>query len=600
MTKRLVALIGAAVIVLAACQPGTPTTGPGESGGTGASGGAPSGGTGNLAPDQKLTLYLSSDDPPQLDAALAQDSVSIAVLDNTQRGLVYFDKDLNVVPELAEALPDVSNGGQTLTFKLKSGLKYSDGTPIVAGDFVRQFQHLLDPRQAAPYAYIACDMKGAADLLGQAGGCTDGPAAAPTDDAKIEDLLTKIGITAPDDNTVVVDLARPATYFTTIMAMWVATPREEAWSSFTEAADLGASGPFMVSAWEHNSSMTLVPNPNWGGTKPTLTEVDYTIGGDPEAALAQYEQGQLDTVPVPGTSIQRVADDPNLKAQIVDLPQLGITYYDFANCQAGDKTCPPQTGTSDGKSATANKNFRIALTQAVDKTQFINLTFGGLGQVANSMVMPGIPGYDGDYNPYPYDVNAAADHMKTALTELGVTDTDKDGAVTAADLGPMKFGYNCDAGHLPRVAFLAEAWRTTLGFTQNQFDISCTDFATFLQERPAGKYNISRDGWGADFPHAKNQLDLFTCGNGNNNSQYCNPQADQLFKQAATEGDPAKQVALYQQMQRMVVDDAPVIFLRFAVTRYLVQPWVSGLSATSSDSQNIGDRLLETISILQH
>jgi ABC-type oligopeptide transport system substrate-binding subunit len=164
----------------------------------------------------------------------------------------------------------------------------------------------------------------------------------------------------------------------------------------------------------------------------------------------------------------------------------------------------------------------------------------------------------------------------------------------------MKFGYNCNAGHLPRVAFLAEAWRIGLGFGETQFDISCSDFATFLQERPAGKYNISRDAWGADFPHAKNQLDLLVCGSGNNNSQYCNPAFDTAFNDAATISDPAEQTAKYIEAQRIAVDDASVLFLRYGVTRYLVRPWVSGLTPSSSDHNNIGDVFLETIKILKH
>ena len=598
MRKRLVALLGVAVIVIAACSPAASTApataGPGTT--TGPQPTTPT--TGGLADDQTLHLYLASEDPPQLDPALAQDTVSIAVLGNTMRGLLYFDKDLNVVPSAAEALPVVSDGAQTLTFKIRADAKYADGTAIVGADFVNQFQHLLDPRQASPYAYIACDIAGAAELLGAGGGCGSGET--PTDDATIVGLLANVGVTAPDASTVVVKLAQPATYFTTIMAMWVAVPRPAAWTAFSDAADLGSSGPFMVTSWDHNSQITLEPNPTWYGTKPTLTKVDYQIGGDPEAALAAYETGDIDTVPVPGTSVRRVADDPKLKDQIQDIPQLAITYYDFANCQAGDDKCPAQTGTANGKSATSNKNFRIALTQAVDKSAFIDLTFGGIGQAANSMVMPGIPGADPDYNPYPYDPAKAAEHMALAITELGVTDTNGDTKIDAKDLGPMKFGYNCDAGHLPRVAFLAEAWRTKLGFSQNQFDISCTDFATFLQERPAGKYNISRDGWGADFPHAKNQLDLLVCGSGNNNSQYCNPAFDALFNQAATEADPAKQAALYIQAQRLAVDDAAVLWLRYGLIRYLIQPYVAGLEATPSDSVNTGDRLLETISILKH
>ena len=600
MTKRLVALFGAAVIVLAACQPGPPATG-GASGVPGSQNAGGSGGTStDLDPDQTLKLYLSDTDPATMDPQAAQDTVSIAVIDATSRGLLYYDKDLKLVPALAEALPEVSADGKTFTFKLRAGLKYSNGDPIVAGDFVLSAQRLLDPRLANPYAYIACDLAGAEALLGASLGC--GTGTTPTVDAKIDELLKNTGVAAPDDSTVVVTLKQAATYFGSIMAMWVFVPHPASWKSYTEAADLVASGPFKVDTWNHNSEIDLVPNENWdgsAGTKPTLTKVVYAIGGDPEAALASFEQGDFDTVVVPGTSIRRVADDPELKDLIQDLPQQAITYYDYANCQAGAAKCPAQTGTSDGKSATANKNFRIALTQAVNKQQFIDLTFGGLGQVANGMVMPGIPGYDADYNPYPYDVTKAKAAMATALQELGTTDTNKDGAVTAADLGVLKFGYNCNAGHLPRVAFLAEAWRTGLGFAETSFDISCTDFPTFLQERPAGKYNISRDGWGADFPHAKNQLDLLVTGAGNNNSQYSNPAFDKAFNDAATIADPAQQEAKYIEAQRIAVDDASVLFLRYGVTRYLVRPYVSGLTATSSDHQNIGDVFLETIKILK-
>lgn len=610
MTKRLVALIGAAVIVLAACQPGTPTTAPGSAQ-PGTSGPAPTGATGGLDPDQVLRQYLSDTDPPDMNPALAQDSVSISVLTTIHRGLMYFDENLGAVPSLAEDVPVVSNEGSTLTFTLRDA-QYADGDQIVAGDIVRQFTRLLDPRSAAPYAYIACDVKGANALLGTAGGCPGPVEAAPTDEATLDGLLLELGVTAPDESTVVIDLERPATYFTTILAMWVAVPVKEEWTSFAEAADLGSSGPFQVTSWSHNQEIILEPNPNWYGTKPTLTQVNMAMGGDYQAALASFEQGDFDTVTIADpANYRQVEQDPELAPLMQDLAQLSITYYDFNNCQDPDtsaSTCPDQAGTSNGKSATQNKNFRIALTQAVNKEQFQDLTFGGIGQIANSMVMPGIPGYDPDYNPYPYDPAAAQAAMTLAMQELGVADTSgpdlaPDGVVDyqdAAGLGPMSFGYNCNAGHLPRVAFLAEAWRTTFSLSEGQFDISCTDFATLLQERAEGKYAVARDGWGADFPHAKNQLDLFVTGGGNNNVQYSNPEFDRLFNEAATIPDPAEQEARYIEAQRIVIDDAAALFLRFATTRYLVRPYVSGLVSTPSDHQNIGDNFYENIVLLDH
>src|SRR5262245_66678888 len=130
MTKRLVALFGAAVIVLSACQPASPSTGPGES--TGASQGAPESQStgGQVDPNGVLKEYLADTDPPTMNPAAAQDSESIAVQGAVYRGLMYYDKDLNLVPEMAQAAPTLSADGKTLTVKLKDGLKYSDGNPI--------------------------------------------------------------------------------------------------------------------------------------------------------------------------------------------------------------------------------------------------------------------------------------------------------------------------------------------------------------------------------------------------------------------------------------------------------------------------------------
>jgi oligopeptide transport system substrate-binding protein len=236
-----------------------------------------------------------------------------------------------------------------------------------------------------------------------------------------------------------------------------------------------------------------------------------------------------------------------------------------------------------------NKNFRAALTQAVDKKAFIDATFAGIGQPANSFVMPGIPGYQEDLDPFPYDLEKAKASMATALQELGVPD--------AAALGELKFGFNSGAGHEPRVAFLAEAWRTAFGPQTEQIG---SDFAIFLQQRTAGEYDIARDGWGADYPHANNQLGLFLCGGGNNDIQWCNTDFDALMKQAAAEPDQAKQEELYKQAQTILIEDAALLPLRFGLATYEVQPYVKGLTITPSDSQLPGDVFYETIFIEAH
>ena len=113
----------------------------------------------------------------------------------------------------------------------------------------------------------------------------------------------------------------------------------------------------MLDKWDHNSQIVLKPNPNWAGdVKPTLTEITMTMTTEPAQGQAAYEAGELDMVLTPSEDIQRVKADPDLGAQVVDIPQLSITYYTYNN-----KTGP-----------TANKDFRIALTQAIDKKAFID------------------------------------------------------------------------------------------------------------------------------------------------------------------------------------------------------------------------------------
>ncbi|MEO8437503.1 MAG: peptide ABC transporter substrate-binding protein [Chloroflexota bacterium] len=589
MQKRLFGILASIVVIVAACggantSPAASTpagsVAPGAS--TPAESAAPS--ISDMAETQVLKIDLHGE-PPTLDPNKAQDSVSIAVLQGLSRPLVYFDKDLKVVDALAES-HEISADAKTLTFHLRDA-KYSNGDPIVAADLVFGWKRLLDPRTAAPYSYVMAEVAGAEDLLALAGADP-----APSD-ADIQKLLDKLGVAAPDPKTFVVTLAKPATYFLSVMALWIAVPVQEKWitsPNATEAANYVSSGPYVLDTWSHNSQIILKPNPNWyGDQKSILTEIDMSMTTEPAQEQAAYEAGDLDMVLTPSEDAQRVKDDPTLGPTVLDVPQLAITYYTYNN-GVDPKTLKTLKRCTDPKKCpTANKDFRIALTQAIDKKAFVDATFAGIGDVANSMIMPGIPGYQADLDPYPFDLAAAKEHMTTALAALGVA--------SAADFGKLKFGFNSGSGHEPRVAFLAEAWRQAFGLQTEQIG---SDFSVFLTQRTAGLYDLARDGWGADYPHANNQLGLFLCGGGNNDNQYCNKDFDALIAQAAGEADQDKQVALYNQAQTILMNDAAFLPLRFGLSRYEVQPYVGGLTVTPSDSQMPGDKFYETIYIKKH
>ena len=571
MHKRLLGLLASAAIIATACGGSTPSAPPVTSGDPGASAPLASAdpGTG-LAAEQILNIDIAGE-PAHLDPNKASDSGSLSVIRALHRPLVYYDKDLQVVPALAESWV-ISDDAKTFTFTLRDA-NYSNGEKIVAGDLVFSWKRLVDPRTAADYAYVMSDVAGGNEVLALAGA---EPAAS---DADIEAALANFGVAAPDDKTFVVTLAAPATYFLAAMTLWVGVPLQEKWITMegaTEAANYVSSGPFILDTWDHNSQIILKPNPEWyGDVKPTLTEIRMSMRTDVTARQAAYETGEIDIMGgVPASDIERIKGDPVLSLEYSEQPGLTFTYYNLNNKEG----------------PTANKNFRIALTQAIDKEALIAAAAGGLATPASVPVMPGIPGYDESIVPYPFDLEAAKASMATALQELGVG--------SAAELGKLKFGYNTEGTHADRVAFLAEAWRQAFGL---EFDQIGSEFPTFIDQRHLGVYTIARSGWGADYPHANNQLSgLFTCDGGNNDNQYCNPAFDELLVQAAAEPDQAKQVDLYVQAQTILMADAPFLALYYPITPNLVRPWVSGLVPTSVDSQNPGEQFYETISILEH
>ncbi len=550
-TKRLAAAGFAFVVALAACSaPGTSN---------------PPGGSGNesqpQAEDQVLRVPLGGE-PATLDPNRASDSTSITVLNQLVRPLVYFDADLNTVSEggLAESW-DVSEDGQTVTFHLKDGLKYSDGSDIVAADFVTSWRRLIDPRTAADYYYVMLDVDGANDVAG----------ADPDDDAAVDAALENFGVEAPDDATFVVHLSHPATYFVSIATLWVTAPLREDFE-FGEADTYVSSGPFILSTWEHDSQLVLDPNPEWTSGSSTGVSLEMPIIPDPAQTLAAYENDEVDLALVPSADVPRIREDPDLSQQVVQGDVLSLEYYGF--------DMRPESVFAKSKS------LRYAFSEAVDKQTLIDTLRQGVGTVAGSAVPPGMPGHQAEIG-IPYDADKAVTDFEAGLGEAGVS---------AGDLA-LQLGYNTEADHEPTVEFLQEQWRTAFDVNVELVGLEWSSYLTRLNEDP---FDIFRLGWGADYPHPNNFLtDLFTCTSGNNNMKYCNEEFDGLMADAAVEPDLETQVGIYNQAQEMLVEDAPVIFISWGGRFTLVKPWVTGLTITPSDATT-GSYFYDAVTIAAH
>ena len=551
--KRTMGAVMVLGLVIAACG-----------GNTGPTGSEPAGGSQSVAPtvDQILTVPLGGE-PATLDPQRASDSVSITVLTQLVRPLVYFDADLNTVSEggLADSW-EISEDGQTVTFHLKDGLKYSDGSDIVAEDFVTGWRRLIDPRTAADYYYVMLDVAGASDVAG----------ADPEDDAAVDAALENFGVSAPDDSTFVVQLAHPATYFVSIATLWVTAP-VRAEFEFGEADTYVSSGPYIMSEWNHEENITLVPNDQWtAGPASQLTSIAMPVIADPAQALAAYENDEVDIAAVPSADVQRIRDDPDLSQQVIQGDRLSLEYYGF--------DMRPESVFAKSKS------LRWAFSEAVDKQTLIDTLRAGVGTVAGSAVPPGMPGHQADIG-IPYDADKAVTDFQAGLDEAGVA---------AGDLA-LQLGYNTEADHEPTVEFLQEQWRTAFDVNVELVGLEWSSYLTRLNEDP---FDIFRLGWGADYPHPNNFLtDLFTCTSGNNNMKYCNEDFDALMADAAVEPDLDAQVTIYNQAQEMLVDDAPVIFISWGGRFTLVKPWVQGLTITPGDATT-GSFFYDNVTIAEH
>ena len=239
-------------------------------------------------------------------------------------------------------------------------------------------------------------------------------------DADIDAALDKLGVAAPDDKTFVVTLNTPATYFLSV-ALWVMAPVQEKW--------IKSQGPprdrRLRFSQAHPARHLEPQQRDRAQAEPELVrrgQADpdrdrHVDVAEPADAQAAYEADEVDMVlPGPSEDIPAGQATRPFAEEYLEIPTLAITQYDYNN-----GTNPSGEGTlarcQDPKACpTTNKDFRIALTEAIDKQAFIDATFAGIGQVANSMVMPGLPGYDESINPYPFNLDdSAKQHMDKAL-----------------------------------------------------------------------------------------------------------------------------------------------------------------------------------------
>jgi oligopeptide transport system substrate-binding protein len=431
------------------------------------------------------------------------------------------DAGAQLAPELATEVPTVANGGisadgKTYTFHLRQGVKFAPpiSREMTAQDFKYSFQRMLRESEAPTFFYAG--VLGAQDYI----------------DKKVNDVK---GFEAPDKYTVKITLSAPDPSFILAMTMPFTSVMPKEWVDQQGKKlirnPLGT-GPFVFDHWTSGQEIVMKRNPNyWQQGRPYLDQIDFTFTANPTTQVLKVERGELDVMgdTIPAADYQRVKADPTWGKYVYDAPQIAW-YYVFMNT-----TVKPFD----------NIKVRQAVNYAVN-TAKIEKILGGQGKALNQIFPDGMPGHDAKATFYAYDVAKA----KQMLAEAGFPNGFK----------TTFYAHNVDP--FPKLAQAIQEDLKQVGITA---DIKLMDRATYWNYITIKKnaVPIGLSDWYMDFPDPSDWIGpLFAKASavdgGQNSSWWVDPKVEALYQQSSSELDPAKRIAMFTQMQQLLMNDAPI------------------------------------------
>jgi peptide/nickel transport system substrate-binding protein len=440
---------------------------------------------------------------------------------------------LALQPHLAERW-DVSTDARTYRFVLRDGITYSDGTPIVAADFVYSLERALTTADS-PFGAFLVDIDGAQDVL----------------DHKAEHCR---GIVAPSDHELVITLAKPNAAFIDILTMSFSTPQRR--DHVARAGDqirrspLG-SGPFVLETWDEGRRLVLRANPRyWDRARIHLDAIELLENIPRDTQFLMFQRGELDTA-----------------------ERLSAPDYLWVIAQRDWEPYVQRRAVMNAYGSRMNvrmkpfddRRVRQALNYALDKQHSLKL-LNGAAVASHGILPPGLFGRDDSIPPYPHDPAKA----RRLLAEAGYPDGfDTDYVVMNDDEAER----------------LATSLQGDLAEVGVRVHLELMSFSTYVtavgsETGPA----FSKATWVGDYPDPTNFLDarfhsrMIAAENSNNDSFYANPELDALLDAARGEPDPQKRAEMYHRAERILYDDAPWIWEYHQLMTEVVQPYVRGYS----------------------
>ncbi len=454
----------------------------------------------------KILKVQVGPDPETIDPALNSAVDGGNMLLHAFECLLIVDQDGKLAPGQAESW-ETSEDGLTWTFHLREGLKWSDGTPLTANDFVYSWKRVCDPMVAAPYAETVLSMvAGYEDAIGG--------------------NLDALQVVAQDDLTLVVTLNAPCSYFGSLAAFATLSPVQQgtveangdAWATAPET--YVSNGPFYMTEWVPGSHILFSKNPNyWNADAIKLDGIQFALIEDSNAAYSAYQTGEVLMIKdVPTEEIPSLEGNADF---FVD-PIIG-TYYISLNLN---------------RDAFKDAKVRQALSLAIDRDYVANTLMQGTYSPASNFMGPGW--IDTDGAPFIDKANGGAPYIDTADFEGNLEKAkallEEAGYPNGEGFPAISYTTN-DAGYHKVVAeYLQQAW-AELGI---DLQVNIVEWSSFTPMRRNGEYDVARNGWVGDYSDPSNMLDLLYSTNGNNDGKFNNAEYDAAMDTSSTALDAAE------------------------------------------------------------
>lgn len=505
-----------------------------------------------------------------LEPVMSNSNQTIWALSQVMEGLVEYNRESEIIPAIAKKW-EISGDGTVYTFTLRDDVLFHDdecfpggkGRKVTASDFKYCLERVNDPKAKTRGSWVYRDkIKGVQEYMDSRSGKSAG---AP-------ELNEISGIKALNDSTLQIELNQPFAPFLSILTMTYGFvyPREavDHYGERFGQHPVGT-GPFKFSRWDFDKELVFDKNPNYwgkdeaGNQLPYLDGMQMTFTQSSETEYLDFVNGRYDFhLPSSETIDQLIDENGNLTDpqsrdfDMVRQPWLQTVFFGMMQ----DAKLP---GGVNGPFV-GNKKLRQALNYAVDREKIIKYVLKNRGTPASNGPLPvGMPGYNPDIKGYSYDKDKAMQLLEES-------------------------GYPGGKG-LELTLYMGndEIQKTIAIAVQDQLKELGIDLkleqmlqATLISQQEDGKFPFWRASWGADYYDPENFVALFysknITPNGPNRVGYNNPEVDRLYEEGLRETDFNKRKLIYDELQKIVIEDAAWLYLYYNQQIYLLKKNIEG------------------------